>query len=64
MAVLGPFEVFFQFMTLQLAGSWFDRFLPAKRGQTMPVLSTVEAQLLLHKHNIAKEPQKHQETGG
>ncbi len=25
----------------------------------MPVLSTVEAQLYLHKHNIAKEPEKH-----
>ncbi len=25
----------------------------------MPVLSTVEAQLSLHKHYIAKEPQKH-----
>ncbi len=25
----------------------------------MPVLRTVEALLSLHKHNIAKEPQKH-----
>ncbi len=25
----------------------------------MPVLSTVEARLYLHKHNIAKEPEKH-----
>ncbi len=38
-----------------------------KRQQTMPVLSTVEAQLSLHKRNIAKaapEAREWQETGG
>ncbi len=31
----------------------------AKGSQAMPVLSIVEAQLSLHKRNIAKQPQKH-----
>ncbi len=38
-----------------------------KKSQTMPVLSTVEAQLSLHKRNATKKPQKHEngkETGG
>ncbi len=33
--------------------SWFVCLLTAKGSQTMPVLLTV-----VHKHNIAKEPQK------
>ncbi len=39
--------------------SWFVRLLPAIASQTMPVLSTVEAQLSLHEHDIAKDTQKH-----
>ncbi len=33
---------------------WFVYLLAAKGSKTMPVLSTVEAQLSLHKRNIAK----------
>ncbi len=39
--------------------SWFVCLLGAKGSQTLPVLWTVEAQFYLHKHNIAKESQKH-----
>ncbi len=39
--------------------SWFVHLIMAKSSQTIPVLSTAEAQLPLHKHNIAKGPQKH-----
>ncbi len=38
--------------------SWFVRLLAAKRTKTMPVLSTVEAKLSLHKRNIVKEAPK------
>ncbi len=37
----------------------FTYILAAKGSQAMPVLSTVEAQLSLHKHKIVKEPQNH-----
>ncbi len=46
--------------------SWFVRLFAAKGSKTMPVLLTVEAQLLLHKRNIAKaapEVREWQETG-
>ncbi len=33
--------------------------LAAKGSQVITVLSTVEAQLSLHKHKIVKEPQNH-----
>ncbi len=39
--------------------SWFVSFLTAKGSQTMAVLSTVKAQLSLHKQHIVNEPQKH-----
>ncbi len=45
---------------------WFElvgfvRLCAAKGGQTMPVLSTAEAQLSLHKQSISrKQPQKHE----
>ncbi len=41
---------------LELAG--FVRLLAAKGSKAMPVLLTVQAQLSLHNHNIAKEPEK------
>ncbi len=40
--------------TWLLQVSWFVRLLAAKESKTMAVLSTVEAQLSLHKHNVAK----------
>ncbi len=46
--------------------SWFVRLLAAKGSITLPVLSTVEAQLLVHERNFAKaapEAQEWQETG-
>ncbi len=46
--------------------SWFVCLPTATGTKTMPVLSTVETQLSLHKHNIAKaapETQEWQETG-
>ncbi len=45
----------------------FVRLLAAKGSETMPVLTTVEAQLSLHKRNIAKaapEAPEWQETRG
>ncbi len=41
--------------------SWFVRLIAAKGSQVMTVVSKVhvEAQLSLHNHNIAKEPQNH-----
>ncbi len=45
---------------------WFVRLLAAQGSKTMPVLSTVEAQLSLHKRNITKaapEAWKWQEAG-
>ncbi len=39
--------------------SWFVRLLAAEGSQTMPALSKVEVQLSLHKHDIAKDTQKH-----
>ncbi len=47
--------------------SWIVCLPAAKGSKTMPVLSTVEAQLSLHKRNIAKtapEAQERQETSG
>ncbi len=47
--------------------SRFTCLLAAKESKMMPVLSTVEAQLSLHKYNIAKaaqEARECQETGG
>ncbi len=38
--------------------SWFIRFLAVKGSQAMLVLSTVEAQLSLHKHNISQKHRK------
>ncbi len=38
--------------------SWFARLLAAKGSQAMPVLSTVEVQLLLHKHKSRKSPRR------
>ncbi len=38
---------------------WFVRLLAAKGSKTMPVLSTVEAQLSLHKRKSRTHPQKH-----
>ncbi len=46
---------------------WFVYLLAAKGSETMPILSTVEAQLSLHKCNIATaapEAREWQETGG
>ncbi len=42
--------------------SWFVRLLAAKGSKTMSVLSTVEAQLSVHKRNniSRKQPQKHE----
>ncbi len=46
--------------------SWFVCLPAAKGSKMMPVLSTVEAQLSLHKRNIAKaapETREWRETG-
>ncbi len=44
---------------LKLAG--FVSFLAAKESKAMPILSKVEAQLSLHKRNIAKAAPEAQE---
>ncbi len=43
--------------------SWFVCLLAAKGSKTMPVLSTVEAQLSLHKRNIVSFPDVHRTEG-
>ncbi len=47
--------------------SWFVPLLAAKGSKTLSVLSTVEAQLSLHKYNVVKaaqETREWQNTGG